>query len=575
MKGFFKEHFLAFIFAFAVGIVIALPQILLMLDPAYKGIAFTGSDSEEYYNGRIQEIYDGHYSANSHDLYEYKNTPYAQPSLPEIIVAFLGKAFGLRSSQMISLGKFIFPFFLYLIFYFFVLQISKSPLLSLTAPAVIIMGSQFIFSPSNTFSFLTFQVSAIQNISPYARPIHPEVSSLIFFLWLLIFLKWMYNGKLSYFVFSAVLFSSFIYIYVYSWMLSLVFIALLFIFHLATAKKFLNFSGRWFVSLLFFSALASIPYWINYFHLIQSPWYELLQKHYGFYKSHAPVWSNLLFLDFILLFFMYWKKEKDTAFYFFLSLFSSLFIVINQQVITGMRFYPGHWHWYYATPLSIIMFLWFLGFLFFRFKEVFTRILFLCITAVSFTFGFVNHYNFYLLHKSDYVQDQGYAKVFEWLNKNTKKDDVVLTHDTLNLYLPIYTHDNSYISAWGQLYLVPEERFYDMAFIKFYLDGVNEKNIDIYFSRDRRFVRILSLGYYKMRVGECADAQCITDEDKEKIKEKYLDFYKNADIEKFLKKYKLDYVVWDPGRQPFWNIDKYKIFSFVKEISGVKIYKVL
>ena len=240
-----------------------------------------------------------------------------------------------------------------------------------------------------------------------------------------------------------------------------------------------------------------------------------------------------------------------------------------------MRFYPGHWHWYYATPLSIIMLLWFLESLISKFREIFARILLLCVVAISFTFGVVNHYNFYLIHKIDYLPYQGYAKVFEWLNENTKKDDVVLTHDALNLYLPIYTNNNSYISTWGQLYLVPEERFYDMAFAQFYLDRVDEKNIDIYFARDQRFVRMLSLGYYKMRTGECQDGQCITDEDRAKIKEKYLDFYKNADKEKFFKKYKLDYVVWDPGSQPFWRIDTYKIFSFVKEIEGVRIYKAL
>lgn len=574
MKDFISKNFQAFIFALLVGCITSLPQLLIMHEPGYRGIAITGSDSEEYYNGRVREVYDGHYSIANHDLYEYKNKPYVQTPLPEIMVAIVGRILGISAAQIVSFGKFLFPFLLYLILYLFVRGVTENTKLSIAVPAAIILASNLIFFPADILKLFSSHFGELHGINLYSRPINPQISSLIFFIWVYVFYKWLKNKSHILYIFSVLLLGLFFYVYIYSWMLAYVLIALLIFISFFNKRMRQYFPLQKLLLMLALSFILSIPFWINYYALQYDPWYGLLQKHYGFYKTYAPIWSDLLLVDFVILFLLYRKKNKDLNFYIFLSIFLSLYLVINQQVITGIRFFPGHWHWYYTTPFSILLFLWYTNTIILKYHLMFSKIFLGFIIIFSFLNSFIKQNNLYYIFKEDLIYNQKYADVFGWLDTNTNNDDVVLTHGALNLNLPIYTHNNSYISLWGQLYLVPEERIRDITFTHLYLQGVNEKNIDAFITFKDRFVRLMLFGYYKMRAEHCSH-DCYSEEEINTIKKNYLDFYKNVNFEEFLKKYKIDYAVWDPRTEKMWNLDRYPFFTLVKEINGVKIYKVI
>ena len=90
---FLKNNWLPLAFAVLVGSIIVFPQIFLtiQLGNDYQGINFTQTDSENYYIARIREAYDGHLKIANAEFYEYKDLPYLQPALPEIILASLAK----------------------------------------------------------------------------------------------------------------------------------------------------------------------------------------------------------------------------------------------------------------------------------------------------------------------------------------------------------------------------------------------------------------------------------------------------------------------------------------------------
>ena len=160
MINFFKKHWIAIILAFLTGLIIISPQIALIfeLGENYQGINIDKTDSENFYTAKVREVYDGHLKASNTEFYEYKNEPYLQPSLTEFILAFLAKIFFLTPAQIILVGKFIFPILLFLSIYFFSFRFTKSKLISLTVPLVIILSSRLISFPKEILALFDGQI---------------------------------------------------------------------------------------------------------------------------------------------------------------------------------------------------------------------------------------------------------------------------------------------------------------------------------------------------------------------------------------------------------------------------------
>ena len=576
IKTLLKNHGLAIIIALLIGLVVILPQIFLIydLEDEYKGISMAGSDGEEYYSMRVQEVYDGHYKISSPELYEYKNKPYVQPPFPEIAMAISGKILGLSARQIITLAKFILPFFFYLVLYFLILSTTKNKMLSLTGPVIIILATYFIFRPKEIFYLLTFQFEKIKGFIDYYRPVNPQFSSLIFFTWLLIFYHWLKKQKTVLYLGAIITLGLMFYTYPYSWMLaySIIGFLILFSFNRKTNLKPLT---KKLVLVLVLSFIISLLYWLNFYQTINDPLYDMLKKWNAFFKSHLPIWSNLLFLDFIIFVLLFWKKEKNINFYFFFSVFLALGFVINQQIVTGIKFHPGHWHWYYTTPFSILLLLWVFYSLIKKNKKliIITSIILL---IIGFSNGVIRQYNDYQSKKEEAISLQKYKSVYDWFNSNTDKDDVVLADDKLSANFPVYTHNNVYLSQYAELFFTPPERFENKFLTRLYLQEVNKENIDQYVNIQNRDVFVILLGFLRQKAGQCGRSQeCFSQEELNGLKEKYFELRDNGDFEQLLKKYRLDYAVQDTKDDNHWDLDQYDFMEFITEINNVKIYKIM
>ncbi len=570
------KNLLAIIIAFFVGLVTVMPQLMLIKDLGkdYKGIIATGTDAEEYYDGRIAEAYDGKFKISNHDLYEYKNKPYVQPAFPEITSAFAGKILRISAAQAVSFGRFFYPFLLYLTLYGIVLHMTEKKSAAYAIPAVILLSSNFLLQPRDILYFLQLQFNKISAFVEYTRPVNPQFSSLAYFFWFFVFYKWFTSKKKIYFFLSTILLGSLFYIYPYSWMLAYVFLALflLAVFFRKTAEK-IEWQGIFFMVLL--SLLLSVPYWINYYKLIHDSEYALLQKFYGFYTTHKPVWSNLLFFDLVAVILYFRKKIKDIVFYTFFLTFLSLFFLINQQVITGIRFYPGHWHWYYTVPFTIFLLFYIFydaaGKYFSKNIIIFFTVIFM---AITFSNGIMRQNAGFQKIREKASHRQLYADVFRWLNENTPRESVVMADGDLNTNLSIYTKNNNYFSRWGEFYLTPMERFENRLFARLYLGGARENNINEYVNSQNKDVYEILFGRYRLRKGLCKP-DCFSEDDFNILKNKYLDLIRSFDFEEYLKKYKLDYALWDIENNPRWNLDSFPFMKFVTEFNGIRIYKVI
>jgi len=574
LSSFLRRHVAAFIIAFCVGLVCVLPHLFQYLDErdAYHGVSIRGTDTEEYYLIRIREAYDGHYSVASPELFEYKNAPYIQPALPELSISFLARLFNISVSNAVIVSKFLFPFLLSLIWYRLAFSFTRSRELSLLVPPVVMLVAQTAFAPGTLAHLLQGRFEALTAMVDYTRPINPQFSSPVFFFWLLLWSKWLQRSDTRVLLFAgACLLGTMIYIYPYAWMLGMGIAGLTFLITLVPRFRALAAPPRLVFLYTSIALFVTVPYWLNYYHAFTHPAYTILQQRYGFYTSHAPLWSDVLFIGFVLTVILFWRKTKDASFLILVTYLLSLFLLTNQQVITGFRFYPGHWHWYYTTPLVLFLCTWALYIMLRQWRLVRT-LLFVCLLAASFTIGVAKQTMAYEKLRASAAAEQRFAPVLQWISSHTYRDDVIMSNGILNELIPIYTSANAYFSRWGEFYLIPHERFRDRMYARLYLDGADASNIDSFVTQDRKDVYEYLFGRYQLRTGACGDG-CFAPADLARVQQDYLLWHRSASFVTFLSQYRLDYAVWDTQSDPLWNLDQYDYFKFITEIEGVRIYR--
>src|SRR3989344_4933130 len=353
IKSTLRKHWHCFIMAIVVGFTISLPSIWIRLDlgERFKGIHIAEIDSDIFYTQRIKKAYDGNYKLSVSNVEESKNGPYIQPPGGEIFVAVLTKIFGLRPEQMIEIGNFIFPGLLAIILYALFYSITGSKIVSLLAPVIILLDSNLIFNKSDILNIFFDQDKVGEN--SYNRPIHPQISSIFFYLWLF-FIYHYYQNKKSYtIIIAGILLGAFFYTYPFSWILALTILSFL-IFLSLIQKEYVLMRG--FLIIFSIGLFLSVEYWINFYQFHAHPLFEIMKKRFIMYPDRTFMWSDLLFLDLLMVFFLFFKTREKEKFYFFMAIIASLILVINQHVITGIRLFPGHWHWYYAVPFSAFIF---------------------------------------------------------------------------------------------------------------------------------------------------------------------------------------------------------------------------
>jgi len=139
-------------------------------------------------------------------------------------------------------------------------------------------------------------------------------------------------------------------------------------------------------------------------------------------------------------------------------------IVVNQHTITGKNFeFSSH----YLMPATFFFFF-FIAYVvctFFEKKLAGRKIIAVFIIVTSFSFVLFNFRDYAknLVRPND-NELKNYAEelaVVGWLNKNSKKDDVIYAPADLSLLIPIYTPNNVYFAVPARLYFVPQQEILD------------------------------------------------------------------------------------------------------------------
>src|SRR3989344_9466382 len=556
---YFKEKYAVVLLSIAIGILIIAPAAYFRYwDGGYRGIDFFGSGDEDFYLAQIQEIYDGHWFSGNIYLAENKNDSYVQQPLPAMIVAFLGKSLGISARDVNLLTKFLFPALLTIIVYLLFSSLTgrKDIAVLMSAFVMLVQATWIFLNPSAWLPFLLRGefIGTDHNFISYARPINPQGSSIFFFGYLLCAWKFLF-GQLSgksekiYGIASAIILGLSFYIYFFAFSFLSVFNATLF-FGFLYSKDWRQLKK---VILISIGALIiAIPYFINVIGMMKTPSYLQLTRRLGMVESRQFIFSRVWW-GVTALFLLFYRGSREVK-VFILAFLATAFLVTNQQLITGRTLsLPAHYHWNYIAPIAgaILIYL-----LFLYFERAVTswisRVAMALLLFLFFYAGILYQQISFAGQRDYFVSSQRYSPIFSWLNQDLRKESVIFANEDLSNFIPAYTRHNVYRGHSDSL--VSEERIKHSLYINFFLDGITKDSSRDFFYNNRDLLGGRIFGqHYRMKNG-CYG--CFPDAILDELILEYQDFFKK-DFVSELKKYQVDYVLWDKEKNPEWRLGRF------------------
>lgn len=478
MLSFFKEHWAALALALVASAITIAPHLILWNDPGYRGIEMMMLDAENHYLARIHEVYEGHPAISSTFLpikTGVKEGPYATPPLGEIVIATFGKLFGLNAARAAVVSKPLSVFGITLLIYALALALSRSRIAALVAAAFTVFGYNLIGLSFAPFADLVKGSPTGGPFLIFSRLVNPSISGIFFFgalvlMFRLLFergeceqTRWWQIGLLGVLIGSSLYVSPF----VYSFLGTFLFVAWVWF---LMRREGLRARTAFFAGII---ALAcSVPFALNYVALHALPEYETVARYLGIVSRRAFVLGSLLPLLAALVACAWPRMFPRAGRTFLLLACAAVFLVVNQQIITGVSIQLGHYHWYITKPLAGIIAGLFIGNLIERFVPARFKhgvvVLILCILIYN-SMGFIAPW--YADTKRAALDTQAYAPLVEYLS-TISASQVVWTDETTADFVSVYTAHGSPNSINLGSYPIPQSFFDNRLFLEYRLRGV-------------------------------------------------------------------------------------------------------
>jgi hypothetical protein len=492
---------LIILIAILVGLVYVFPHLIyLNTTEHYNPLAFfpgSAAGDESLYAAGVMEVLEGNIFPSDLAVYEHKGGPSFYGPLPFIVMAGVVKIVGSMRNTLIF-SDFIFSALVFVLFYYLSNIFLKNKHLSLVASLVMIFFYRLFIPPAslslsglwNHLSFnLIFKGGAPVHLW-FARFVHPQVSTIFFFLTIICVYWALKKNKLPYYLLAGVLFALNFYSYFFFWTYLLVFLGLLLIF-LIYKKAKSRIKG---ISItLGTGLLLAIPYFVNLF-TIRS--FDLSSRS-GIELGRFIETISFVYLFIFVLFFVFLRK-KQFSFYFLSLLFLPAVIVLNIQLLLGFTVQNNHWNSRVIVPILIIL-------LFYVFQEVFYKlkykykwtnpskilkkyfivfIIVIFLLAVNLQVQEVNSL------KTNFNFSGDEYELVKWIGDNVISEEVILTSSlTWNLWIPAYTSANVYF-PYAASTLSSNEEITERFIFTFNLLNKSEEEVNNLLYANSKFTRL-------------------------------------------------------------------------------------
>ncbi len=530
----------------------------ISLGGEYKGILPQIIDDELFYLARIKDVIDGHPTLGNAYLSEHKNQLPQQLFLPEFLLAQPLKFLNLSVVQGRILYSFILPATVFILTYiaFYLIRPSK---FWANIFAVFLFFGIFIFK--------------------FTRPIIPQF---VFLFWLTQFtLLWLLikdRPKKWILPLNIINFGLLFYIYPFYWTFYLVFLVIL-VFISFFRDRLLS---KQFLKILIGGLIIGSVYFYFTFLAAELPEYQetLTRLQLVFSRSPSEIKTVALSLIVLLLIGVLHRLKTiriNKEILFFIAGIVSILIVTNQNIITGQKFEFGHYR-----MLAIFFMVFTLYYLFastskFHLNNIWRGVFLLIIGF--FVFQGVNDYVNKTLRISDQaIYSQKYKTVFDWFNENTTFDSVVYANEEISSFLPVYTANNVYYSRNANLFIMSDTEIQERFILNNFFEELDR---DFVFENERaiwgvryadKYGDAVQANKWRRLLGlKLKDETRLPEEEINKVIAVAQEIRKD-NFGKRLKKYRVDYIIWDTNKDQGWHLDKQN-FDKIFEQSGFIVYK--
>ncbi|MFA4833294.1 MAG: hypothetical protein WC619_00425 [Patescibacteria group bacterium] len=574
-----KYHWLAFLLAFIIGLLVLWPTLYSINKIGrenFKGIYPMFSNDEVHYLSQIKEVSDGHPELGNTFIAEHKDRPAGRPAFAARILAGMAGIFNVSVLKLAAINDFILPFIGFILSYLLFFRITKNKYISIFFPV---------------FYYILF-------IGEFGRPINPQFSFIFFTLGLLALTAVIENfGIKKKFIFYNILLGVatglLIRLYPYYWT-SVFVLYVIYLFLIAVKdKKFLYYFSGW-VAFALSAFFTSFTYFLNINKAALNPFFSEFSARLGMINTHWPgCFINVLLLVIALLA-VYLSKDKikDYKLLFLAYSLPISGIIVNwQNMITG-KYLQFSSHYYLVTILFVLLaFAIIIESTIKSYKKGESKIILLFFFFIL-SFLFYRHSDDVLASiyiSNDKIEktarDQELSSVADWINSNTLPDSSFLTFgEDYGWLIPVYTRGNLFTNAYSSYYLTSDMELEERWVIQnIFNENINydyilknnrgiwgNKFIDNYQNKEvRRKIKEFFTGK------EYDGNALVPDEYITRVLNKYNNFRK-VDLKELFSRYSIDYVLLDgdkANKEIIEKLDREKCFEPLEEMGKNKIYK--
>jgi len=559
-----RRHWPVLVLAVFVGLITTVPPSVAVhrMGAAYQGVSPVVIDDQMYYLARGHETFDGHPTLGSPYLAEYKDTPSGQSWVPDMVLARISELFGGLQSEVTVYG-FFFPFLVVLLSYAIMHVLSRDRLLSFALAALADPGINF---------------------QTFLRTPHPQLLTVLFAALLAILLS-LERKSARWAIVAAVLGGSLFYMYPFYWTYYVVMVAL------AVPACFLlvrdSGAHKTLGSILLGSLALGIPYFIENYR-VSKLWYyhEALQRN-GVISTHFPsgFYITIIVASSLAVWLWAWYKRfipRTPANVFIACAAAAGVAVASQAVITGVNFFFTVHYTTFVEFMCIFVLGASVPAIFYAYMPQRKRYAVRWIAAtIVIALSLWHAVPGIIRLSTPTVNDiavQRYGPVLQWLDANTKTDEVVYADNVLSTYIPAYTRDNVLFSSWAEVNLMPDREVRDRFIRWHYFDGLTRESIiareaDVFgayylgvwqhTAQINKLRRLLGMPPLVVDRYPESDIQSLIDQEHLLQKKPFL---------AAIQGYHLRYLVWDTTLHPEWRVAAVPGLHKLYEANGLVVY---
>lgn len=457
-----RAHRAALLLALLVSFVYGSHHVFIARILAGRGLAYqpvtvsANRDEGLFYGHRVRAAYEGQWKASDIAVAGNEKSPWLLPIANPVILGALGRIAGSLERAYV-LSDFLFPPLIFFLLYLLAVELGMRRNRSRA------FATLFVFTPK-VFTFIPPFTPAIfrqfiETIVPdpsnplfFTRFEYPKVTFLFFALASYLLVRALRRGGNRNVIAAGVAAGILFYTYLYDWVYfygGMGILTLLFLFGRQRV-----FAYR-IVAVMGIGALVSIPYWVNFLALRQSPHYGDLAARMGIELGRAVRWETVLksYARILalggLLWFFFRKKDLMRA-RFLIAFLSVYFLTVNAQVVLGFNPHPDHWH--RIQFLAIGLGVWFIVFHVLDRQKLLS---FMPATRrmaqgifIMYVFGafFFQQLLFSAVNAGRYTASASYVRSYAWIRDHVPPGSVIGSIPSLtNGEFSLYVHRKSFL----------------------------------------------------------------------------------------------------------------------------------